>query len=58
MLKLLLVIAGAYLLLLAIVYLTQASMLYVPNIPGREFLAAPDADKYTTAIRSAVYSQC
>jgi fermentation-respiration switch protein FrsA (DUF1100 family) len=43
MLKLLLVIAGAYLLLVAFVYLTQASMLYLPNIPGRELLAAPDA---------------
>jgi fermentation-respiration switch protein FrsA (DUF1100 family) len=43
MLKLLLVIAGAYLLLVAFVYLTQASMLYLPHIPGREFLAAPDA---------------
>ena len=43
MLKLLLVIAGAYLLLVAVVYLTQASMLYLPNMPGRELLAAPDA---------------
>jgi fermentation-respiration switch protein FrsA (DUF1100 family) len=43
MLKLLLVIAGAYLLLVAFVYLTQASMLYLPNIPGRELHAAPDA---------------
>ena len=42
MLKLLLVIAGAYLLLVVYVYLTQASMLYLPNIPGRELLAAPD----------------
>jgi len=42
MLKLLLVIAGAYLLLVAFVYLTQASMLYLPNMPGRELLAAPD----------------
>jgi len=42
MLKLLLVIAGAYLLLVAYVYLTQASMLYLPNMPGRELLAAPD----------------
>jgi len=43
MLKLLLIIAGAYLLLVAFVYLTQASMLYLPNMPGRELLAAPDA---------------
>ena len=43
MLKLLLVIAGAYLLLVAFVYLTQASMLYLPNMPSREHLAAPDA---------------
>lgn len=42
MLKLLFVIVGAYLLLVAFVYLTQASMLYLPNIPGRELLAAPD----------------
>jgi fermentation-respiration switch protein FrsA (DUF1100 family) len=43
MLKLLLVIAGAYLLLVAFVYLTQASMLYLPHIPGRELDATPDA---------------
>lgn len=43
MLKLLFVIAGAYLLLVAFVYLTQASMLYLPNMPGRALDATPDA---------------
>lgn len=43
MLKLLLLIVGAYLLLVAVVYLTQASMLYLPNMPSRELLATPDA---------------
>lgn len=43
MLKLLFVVAGAYLLLVAFVYLTQAGMLYLPNMPGRELLAAPKA---------------
>jgi hypothetical protein len=43
MLKLLFVIAGAYLLLVAFVYVTQASMLYLPKMPGRELVAAPDA---------------
>ena len=42
MLKLLLVIAGAYLLLVTFVYLTQASMLYFPNMPSRELMATPD----------------
>jgi fermentation-respiration switch protein FrsA (DUF1100 family) len=43
MLKLLLIIAGAYLLLAAIVYLTQARMLYLPNMPGRDLDASPGA---------------
>lgn len=43
MLKLLLIIAGAYLLLVAIVYLMQAGMLYLPNLPGRELDATPEA---------------
>lgn len=43
MLKLLLIIAGAYLLLVVFVYLTQASMLYLPNLPGRELDATPEA---------------
>jgi fermentation-respiration switch protein FrsA (DUF1100 family) len=43
MLKLLLIIAGAYLLLIAIVYLMQAGMLYLPNLPGRNLDATPDA---------------
>ncbi len=42
MLKLLFIVAGAYLLLVAFIYMTQASMLYLPGIPGRELLAAPD----------------
>jgi fermentation-respiration switch protein FrsA (DUF1100 family) len=43
MLKLLLIVAGGYLLLVAFVYLTQAGMLYLPNMPGRELLATPQA---------------
>ena len=43
MLKLLLVIAGAYGLLVVIVYLSQASMLYLPNLPGRDLDATPGA---------------
>ncbi len=43
MLKLLLIVAGGYLLMVAFVYLTQASMLYLPNMPGRELLATPEA---------------
>jgi len=42
MLKLLLVIAGAYVLLVAFVYITQASMLYLPNVPGRDLDATPE----------------
>jgi fermentation-respiration switch protein FrsA (DUF1100 family) len=43
MLKLLFLIAGAYLLLVAVVYLTQAGMLYLPNLPGRNLDATPSA---------------
>ncbi len=35
------IIAGAYVLLVAIIYLTQAGMLYLPNIPGRDLDATP-----------------
>ena len=35
--------AGAYLLLVAIVYVMQAGMLYLPNLPGRDLDATPDA---------------
>ena len=42
MLKLLLVIAGAYVLLVAFVYTTQASMLYLPDVPGRDLDATPE----------------
>ena len=43
MLKFLLIVAGAYLLLVGYIYLTQASMLYLPDMPGRQLEAAPDA---------------
>lgn len=43
MLKLLILISGAYLLLVVFVYLTQGSMLYLPNMPGRDIEATPDA---------------
>ena len=35
MFKLLLLLAGGYLVLVAFVYLTQAGMLYLPTLPGR-----------------------
>ena len=43
MLKFLLIIAGAYLLLVGFIYLTQASMLYLPGMPGRQLEATPEA---------------
>ena len=43
MLKFLLIIAGAYLLLVGFIYLTQASMLYLPGVPGRQLEATPEA---------------
>ncbi len=43
MLKLLIFFAGAYLLLVAIVYLAQGGMLYLPNLPGRDLDATPSA---------------
>lgn len=42
MLKLLLLIAGGYLVIVAFVYATQGSMLYLPGVPGRELTATPD----------------
>ena len=43
MLKLLFIIAGIYLLLVAIVFVAQAGMLYLPNLPGRDLDATPSA---------------
>ena len=43
MLKMLVLISGAYLLLVIFVYLTQAGMLYLPHLPGRELDATPEA---------------
>lgn len=43
MLKLLLILAGAYLLLVAFAYMTQAGMLYLPELPGRQLEATPNA---------------
>lgn len=42
MLKLLLIVAGCYLLLVGFIYLTQASMLYLPGMPGRQLDATPE----------------
>ena len=39
--KFLAFIVGGFLLLVAFVYLTQAKLLYLPNIPGRELDASP-----------------
>ena len=41
MLKLLLVIAAVYGVLLVYTYLTQSRMLYLPNMPGRALTATP-----------------
>jgi fermentation-respiration switch protein FrsA (DUF1100 family) len=41
MLKLLLIVAGAYLLLVGFVYLTQSRLLYLPGMPGRQLDATP-----------------
>ena len=41
MLKLLLIVAGSYLLLVGFVYLTQSSLLYLPGMPGRQLDATP-----------------
>jgi len=43
MLKLLLYIACGYLLVVAFVYLTQAGMIYLPNLPSRDLYATPEA---------------
>ena len=42
MLKILAIAAGAYLFLVGFVYLTQASLLYLPGVPGRQLVATPD----------------
>jgi fermentation-respiration switch protein FrsA (DUF1100 family) len=42
MLKLLAIVAGAYLVMVGFVYLTQASLLYLPGVPGRQLDGAPD----------------
>ena len=41
MIKFLTIAAGAYLLLVGFVYLTQAKLLYLPGVPGRELDADP-----------------
>jgi len=41
MLKFLLIAAGAYLALVGFIYLTQASLLYLPGVPGRQLGATP-----------------
>lgn len=43
MLKMLLIVAGAYSLLVGFMYLTQAGMLYLPDMPGRQLDVTPDA---------------
>jgi fermentation-respiration switch protein FrsA (DUF1100 family) len=42
MLKILAIAAGAYLLLVGFVYLTQSSLLYLPELAGRQLVATPD----------------
>ena len=42
MLKFLLIAAGAYLALVGFTYLTQASLLYLPAVPGRQLDATPE----------------
>lgn len=42
MIKFLLFVAGCWVLLVAYVYSTQASMLYLPDLPGRQLDASPD----------------
>lgn len=39
--KLLLVIGGGYLVLVAFLYFTQAGMLYLPDMPGRQLVSTP-----------------
>lgn len=43
MVKILLVVAGCYLLLVVIAYLAQPGMLYLPNVAGRSLIATPEA---------------
>ena len=42
MLKILAIAAGAYLFLVGFIYLTQASLLYLPGVPSRQLVATPD----------------
>lgn len=43
MLKLLLILAGGYLLLVAAAWAMQAGMLYLPDVAGRDLVATPDS---------------
>lgn len=43
MLKILFIVIAAYLALVGITYLTQASLLYLPGVPGRQHDATPEA---------------
>jgi len=43
MLKLLLIVAGGYLLIVAFVYLTQAGMIYLPDLPSRDLYTTPES---------------
>lgn len=43
MLKILVIVAGGYFLLVVFVYLTQAGMIYLPDLPGRQLEATPAA---------------
>ena len=43
MLKILAIAAAAYLVMVGFMFVTQASLLYLPNVVGRELVAAPDA---------------
>ena len=42
MLKILVIAAAAYLVMVGFMFVTQASLLYLPNVVGRELIAAPD----------------
>lgn len=42
MLKFFAIAAGAYLVLVGFIYLTQASLLYLPRVPGRQLDATPE----------------
>ena len=43
MLKILLIVAGGYLLLVGVTWVMQAGMLYLPHVAGRELVATPNA---------------